>query len=199
MNAPPSVWDLEGTHREGPAAAASGAGVRSSRSRRPPSCPARSARGASRGRQRGEGERELKRGAAVARTAAERQQGARQKLSIVAGNYRGEPRDAGNRRTIPTAAGAGPARRGAELRGCGASGPARLKIDFSPQISAERPRAVQCGPGCDPARREAAATPSSKLKLAPQCLARFLAWNRCSRVFASVRNSAFYPKPLLPF
>lgn len=77
LNAPLSVWDLEGTHQEGPAAAASGAGVRSSRSRRPPSCPARSARGASRGRLRGEGEREPTRGVAVERTAAERQQGAR--------------------------------------------------------------------------------------------------------------------------
>ena len=52
LNSPPSVWDLEGTHQEAPAAAASGAGVRSSRSRRPPSCSARNDRGASRARSR---------------------------------------------------------------------------------------------------------------------------------------------------
>lgn len=45
MHAPPSAWDLEDTHREAPAAAASGAGARSSGSRRPPSCPARSTGG----------------------------------------------------------------------------------------------------------------------------------------------------------
>ena len=53
LNSPPSVWDLEGTHQEAPAAAASGAGVRSSRSQRPPSCSARNDRGASRARSRG--------------------------------------------------------------------------------------------------------------------------------------------------
>lgn len=143
MHAPPSAWDLEDTHREAPAAAASGAGARSSGSRRPPSCPARSTGGSGPAGCR-EGERsggewgEV----AVAGTAAERQQGARQKVPIIADNYRGEPRDAGNRRTIPTAAGRGGAgRRGAELR-------ARERCDrprepaFSRPAARRRPRAA---------------------------------------------------------
>lgn len=182
LNAPPSVWDLEGTHREAPAAAASGAGVRSSRSRRPPSCPARNARGASRPGGGGRGRGSRKGGRRGRGRQPRDNKGARSKLSIIAGNCRGEPRDAGNRRTTPSAAGAGPgpAWGGAPRPGAGRRRP---EVGVARRRSTERPRAVV---GSGP-KAEAAAAQSSRWHWPPS--ASLGSWPRIGALY----------KPLLRF